>query len=200
MTNHFEIIFPLHDVERLKLVLAQELEHVICCERGAIVFEGSNFVYKFSISEVQAHMEDFGIQLKEALNNKLQLHESMTQDIGYLWNEAYRDKPGLVYEKSEEVPIWVGDKYRIWCAGKEGEPCFSLWMYNAADASIILEITPDYPWDFEGAEENSGYVSYDEWIKTYEPLVIRTIPKDIARQWLEQAEGIVRQIQENIER
>jgi hypothetical protein len=199
--NKDKIIFPWKDKDKLELQISEPLDTMTCCSRGTIIFHIDNIKYKFSISDVQGHMECFRDTLRKSLAGNCKLHKSITQNIGYLWNEAYRDKPGFVYEgKENEVKLWVGETFRKWVSGKKGIERFSSWIYNDKNDSIILEITPDYPWYDSDTTTYKNYVPYEEWIKSYKPLVIKTIPHEVARQWLEQAEYIVNKIGENIER
>jgi hypothetical protein len=64
-------------------------------------------------------------------------------------------------------------------------------------------MTPVYPWHFyelDDAQQQKNYIPYEEWIKNYKPLLIRTIPKDVAEQWLNQAQEILKKIEENTPR
>ncbi|CAM6000387.1 unnamed protein product [Sphagnum balticum] len=199
--NQLDIVFSLKNNDSMTLELPDSLFAIICCNRGMVVFRFDDICYQFSISGIEGHMECLSEMLKKASSGDLKLHPSMlAHDIGYLWNEAYRDRPGFVYEGNDgEVQLWVGDKYRIWCSREAGEQCFSAWIYNAEDDSIIIEITPDYPWYNSDAEEYADYIPYEEWIMGYKSAVKRTIPIDVVYQWIEQADYIKRRIEENIE-
>ena len=41
---------------------------------------------------------------------------------------------------------------------------------------------------------------WQAWHKDYKPLFIRTLPREVAQQWLDQANSILKQITDNIER
>lgn len=46
-------------------------------------------------------------------------------------------------------------------------------------------------------EEEPDYIPYEEWIKTYKPYFITTLSRETAQQWLEQAEYIIKIVDDN---
>src|SRR5205085_11669823 len=98
----------------------------------------------------------------------------------------------FTYEELGESEYWVGDKYRLWGYGSRG-----VWIYNSGDDSIIFEVTPAYAGGFAYPQK---CIPYNQWIKKYKPYLIRIIPRDVAQQWLEQCNAILKQIEENIKR
>lgn len=199
--NKHEVTFQLNAQEKITLMAEHSIENWNCCYDVPVVFFTDSIHYKLCEYDVRSSMEELSEKLTQALANKLQLHPSIKHDIGYLWNEAYGDKPGFVYKLSGKASLWVGHKYKFWTAGGKKFNTIT-WMYNDFAGSIILEITPEYRWEFEdeGMEEDEDFISYDEFIKNYQPLIIRIISADVARKWLEQANAIVKHIDENIAR
>jgi hypothetical protein len=185
-------IFSLNNTE--KIIIRSQLEDVIhCCYEASIFLCQDTEEILLSIDSVRMNMGWFSEALNKALSNNLQLHASITQDIGFLFNrDRNEEKPDLAYEKIERVNFWVGDKYKLWSYR------VATWLYNDQAGNIILEITPIYPKTFRDPAKDLDIDDYEAWMKTYEPMLIRTISVDTARTWLAQANDILKQIEENI--
>jgi hypothetical protein len=198
--SNFQINFILNNEEKLICDTYAQLNSLHCCSLGSIFFKGKDTSYLVADANIEDMLEHFVKMFKNALSNKLGLHESIKLDIGYLWNEARQDKPGLFYP---EEGLWVGWLVNhLWFSGK---PDFlDSWLYSDHEGNIIFEITPSYPWFYYDADEHPekqpNYVPYEEWIKNYKPLVIKKIPRDVAEKWIEQADYIVKKIDENMAR
>lgn len=131
--------------------------------------------------------------LKRAIADKLQLHESINKDIGFLWNEVLQDKGEMfpAYQLGG-IEHWVGEKYLLWSVpGK-----YSTWLYQRG-SEIFLEITPVYPWHFSEPKPTDQYYSYEEFIKNYKPLAVVEISKETAQRWLQQIEALLKIIEQN---
>src|SRR6185295_2879963 len=117
--------------------------------------------------------------LSKGLKNELQLHPSITEDIGYLKNimekhnqqefpdDKWTKSSNLVYENDEYYSLWVGTQYLLW-----GHNDLKTWIYNDKTGNIILEVTPLYP-DLFTEDKSTIKISYDVWIKSYKPFLIR---------------------------
>ena len=161
---------------------------------------------------VRYSIECFEGALKKALNNKLKLHSSiqmngpLVKDIGYIFNEQrYGNFKNIIEEKIEEgekKTLWIGYKYMVWAKN------FILWIYNDDIGDIILEITPC----FQGKriyldsnepltlEEKETIAKYNQWIKNYQPILIRKVSRKIVQIWLKQTNVILETIEKNIRR
>ncbi len=208
--NKHNLIFQLNDTEKIVVELDASIDGVNCCTEAPIVFfQGSKKVI-LSEDAVRNNMIILSNLLTKALKNKLQLHESITQDIGYLFNQ-YSDylcddtstvQNNFGYTKLDGRDTWAGNNYSLWNSD------LASWIYNDVDGSIIFELTPIYPEDFfytkneppilrQRLRRARQTVPYQEWIKGYAPYLITTIPHNVAQQWLEQADSIVKQIDES---
>jgi len=196
--NKHELIFKLNDSEKIIIQATDPVDDLHCCYRAPIVFFENTTEYTILDDTISLAMRDFSRLLQKALHNKLKLHQSITKDLGYLSNEDTQEKPGLFYKKVEGYDRWIGMDYFLWGLG--GDNALSAWLYNDEKGSIIFEITPDYPWMFDDSKKNPGYMSYKKWIKTYKPCVVRKISQDVAEKWLEQAEYILKKMNENMAR
>lgn len=142
-------------------------------------------------------MRDF---LKKALNHELLLHKSITSDIGYLLNGYHKNENGFIMERFENgFETWVGYKYHLWYAYKN-ETAYVTWIYNDNDKNIIFEITPSYPYFSCDPKKEPHYISFKKWMLSYKPYLIAKLSRETAQQWLEQAEHIVKTIDDNINR
>jgi len=198
-----EIIFILDDTTKIVMQLECPIDGIDCCFQEYVnIFLGSR-KYLLALDSIRYLMLEFNDLLTKALKIKLKLHKSITKDIGYLWNEKLQGKPGLIYMKLEDRNYWVGLNNLLWSTRDTMNPQLDTWIYNDHVENIILEITPAYPWhfsDLEEAEKDINYLPYEEWIKSYKPLLATTIPKDVAHTWLEQSNNILKIIDENVKR
>ena len=197
MKKH-EIIFTLSDTEQIIIKLEKNLEDINCCDESSIQLIMDKHTYLLSHDSISEQMYSLSHLLTEALANRLQLHESITKDIGYLYNEDLhwtfneelsKRPPHLVHV--QENNWWVGDKHNLWCHE------YQSWIYNDAQNNIIFELTPLYPGLFD-TEEKKYPVPFKEWMQNYKPFLMRTIPREVAQKWLEQANSILKTIEVNV--
>jgi hypothetical protein len=185
--------------------LNEPYDQIDCCSDACIIFCYDKYKIKVASDTIKYNISGLEYLLTKALNKKLKLHKSITKDIGYLYNQNLRavytkktkTHSELTYKKVENIDVWAGEDYQLFCY----DP--ATWLYNDNGDNIILEMTPVYPWHFyelDDAQQQKNYIPYEEWIKNYKPLLIRTIPKDVVEQWLHQAQEILKKIEENIAR
>ena len=197
----YKVQFILDEKEKIVLESQDNFDELDCCYKGKITFQKNNINILLSEDVIRDAMENLNFLLKKSLNKELYLHKSITQDIGFTYNQYSNDlrkddlslMNNFMYNELGKDKIWVWDKHYLWAGN------FVTWIYNDNDGNIILEITPLYPY-FDDEKKNTFYISYDEWIKNYKPYLIRKIPMEIARQWLTQANEIIQRINANIER
>ena len=200
--NKHNIIFKLNNEENIVIELENPIEELDCCSEAPIIFFHGSKKVILSTDSVRNNMIILSNLLTKALSNKLQLHESIIEDIGYLynqysdylWNKKSKVQDNFGYSKLDGRDTWVGNNYSLW------DSDLASWIYNDTDASIVFEVTPVYPEDFFCTKRKPQKVSYQEWIKGYAPYLIKKIPHNVAQQWLAQANDILKQIDENVER
>lgn len=201
--KQYEIEFRLNKIEKIVFMSENPIASTHCCSEASIIFTENN--HQFLLDEkgaIRFNLECLIGVLAPAIENKLKLHGSIQKDIGYLYNDELQNKPkpDLIYEERTEIKRWIGEKYSLWY----GE--FPTWIYNNQAGEIIFEMTPYFPGrptypskdELPTIEEIENSKWYDEWIKDYEPILIRIIPREVAQQWLDKANGILEQIEENI--
>lgn len=199
MTKH-KIIFSIDSTSQLIIPLKDPVEWLgpLYLEKILLVVNLKKNI--LSKSTVYHDLLDLADLLNKALKQQLFLHHSITKDLGYLDNERLCNDADLPTQSFSNGGIaWVGYKYHLWSA-RNKLISLNSWIYNNPNGSIILEVTPLYPYMFCEPEEEPDYIPYEEWIKTYEPYFITTLSRETAQQWLDQAERIIKIIEDNQKR
>ncbi len=182
-----ELIFKLDELEFIKFVPDHDLnceETKHCCDHAKIYFIHEQQSLLIGQNPSGDILNQFAKNLGNALDNKLQLHESITQNLGFMINEYYHQ----IFSPNSESSYWVGLNYEIWSTMGDANTYTTTWLYNDDKGDIILEITPLYTWSFQENEiENPMFTTYDEFIKNYKPILRRVIPHKIAQAWLKKA-------------
>ncbi len=196
----FILNFILNSTEQITIQLKDSLNSLDYCYRANIFWHKQDKNFLLSNDSLHYDMERFNNFLEKALNNELQLHESCTQDIGYLYNEYYQNKHNFILHNfTSGGQDWIGYQHHLWESSKNNVRLIT-WLYNNINGTIIFEITPCYPYLFCEPTEQPDYIPYKEWIKTYQPYLIQEIPKKTAQEWLTQAEYIIKIIKTNEEK
>lgn len=185
-------VFKLNDQEQFIIKTTDPIENLHCCSAVPVTFETAKTQYIVSDWNTYEEIRRFNKILNEALNNALYLDKLIIEDIGYFYNQEEHQGINSVYNTLS--PYWA------WSTPSNTRT----WIYNDQEENIILELTPAYPWfDFdpeEHPEKKKAFIPYAEWIKTYKPYVVRTIPRDVAEQWLKQTQYILKHINANLRR
>lgn len=193
-----QIVFTLNEKSELIFTSEGSLENLLNCDMGKINFSTPHFHVLLRDDFICEGFFILRHLLQEALHNELQLHESITNDIGLMWNKELHRDLDLVYEKCEGQQFWVGQRNLAWSTPGNVNPRLSTWVYNDKNGNIIFEITPNYRWHFvDPLPEEKDYISYEEFMKNYEPLVITTVSKKVAHRWLEQIDALLEMIEHN---
>ena len=145
-----------------------------------------------------SHLDALGILrdrwidiLKAILANQRPLKIG-TRGLGYEWNQITAQE----IRYCDRGNYWWGISYIVG-GGFNGEKYTSGWLYNDEQGQIIFEVTENYFWHFEDESEGEHYITYQEFMKNYKPLITRIIPHEVARRWLAQCEHLLEQICEN---
>ncbi|MFA6066403.1 MAG: hypothetical protein WC707_04465 [Candidatus Babeliaceae bacterium] len=190
------IFFELNNNEKLVIELQDPLDMVFPCDDIWIKYLGKNSL-TLSYDCLFYSLNQFTGMLLSATNNSLPLHPSINKDIGYLWNQELHGEPELLQEEHQGQLFWVGERYNLWSTPGDIRPKVTTWLYNDKNGDIIFEITPNYFWHFDEPTPDEDYITYEEFMKNYEPYVIRTIPHEVAQTWLEQASKLLEQVENN---
>jgi hypothetical protein len=193
----YEIIFILNYQEKIIVQSPYPIHELVPCDEIPILFLYNKHHYVLNTDFIHEAMYKLRALLTKALANKLPLHKSIKKNIGYLWNEYLQDKPGFVYKTVDGFDYWVGQSNLLWNTPSTVKPETATWLYNDNNGSIILEITPTYPWHFVEPKEGEVKIPYEQWIMQYKPLIIRIIPREVAEQWLKQAQDLVAMLEKH---
>jgi len=178
----------INNTKYLTLEMMGPVEEVYLFDDITIVYHDARKQYVLYTKDfVCEALRGFESVLKLALNNQLTLHESIQEDIGFLWAEYLQRKENHIFieEPLENSSCWVGLNYHLF-EYKE----YDTWLYNK-DGEIYLKITPSYQWHFDEPQKNENFIPYEEFIKNYKPLVILKIDKEQAEEWLKIVSNLV---------
>ena len=141
--------------------------------------------------------ESFINSVHKSLNCALTLDKSINQNLGFMYNEYCQEKKGFVMVSTDDHSsmYWIGLNYNIWSTYNTTKPMLTIWLYNDQNNNIIFEITPLYRWSFKPDEpENPDFITYEEFMKDYQPVIRRVVPRDVAIDWLDQAMQVYRSL------
>ena len=95
-TNNVSINFELTPNEQIGIDLGSSLSEVDPCDDVKIIFHGND---SFVLSDdcFLYVMCEFMRMMQASLDNAIQLHSSITKDIGYLYNQELHGDEGFVY-------------------------------------------------------------------------------------------------------
>ncbi|MCX5923138.1 MAG: hypothetical protein NTU89_01080 [Candidatus Dependentiae bacterium] len=197
--------FYINSSEKEFISIDEDISEITLFENIKINFEGVN-KYILINDCFDYTIDVLKNMLKEAINNKLPLHKSLINKnknslIGYQWSQYLqkRKRKSLVYDRTRGGIQWVGYLHNLF-ETSHGIDRPASWLYNDEHGNIILEITPVYPWFSSKPEAGETFVKYSEWMKSYKPLLIRTISKETAQQWLKQIDELIEVVKANDER
>ena len=122
---------------------------------------------------------EYVLAKKEELPDQIRIGE-----VGYRYHVDSR----IEHEKSIDDYC----KFTVWSGGFS-EPRFHTWLYKKNN-TIYFEISPEYPWlstDPTEEEKLDIYISFDQFMKTYKPILVVEIDKAIAQKWLDSCRRIL---------
>lgn len=197
MTSHF--VLQLNKLISIKIDSFGAIETLYPCDEVIVTLCRESNEYNLAEDCVRVELESLQGLLSSALRNNAPLHESIKQDIGYLWNEELQNKPGLTYESLDSgTAYWVGLRNLLWETRGNAKLVLSSWLYNDSDGSIVLEITPSYPWHFKTSSRKEKFITYEQWLQKYKPLEKFIIPKNVASAWKDQITSVLESIEKNV--
>lgn len=194
------LIFTLDNHEKLEILLNNKNDIIHCCYEASMALSINNENMIVSNSTITNYAERLHDKLALAINNKLRLDSSIIQGLGYYWNQwLNEDNPDLFYLQDQDSKYWIGINYFLWGTSGGAVNKFATWLYNDAQGNIIFEVTPLFPGTLVDWNDPVEMQAYQEWMKKkYKPFFTRIIPKDLAMQWLGQADTILTTIRENV--
>ena len=196
--------FNFDNTRKDALVITERLNEIVLYEYVNINFCGVN-TYALEQDCFDHVMHRVKYFLGETLGEKLKLHKSLRSSsgvslLGYQWCKYLqkKERKDLIYDREKKGIQWVGYSYVLFESSGSYGP--TTWLYNDEQGNIVFELTPVYPWFYSDPEPKKTFIKYSEWMKTYKPLLIRTISKETAQQWLKQIDELVEVVKKNDER
>ena len=194
--------FNLDITKKEALVINERLNEIVLYEYINISFDGVS-QYDLDQSCFDYVILSFKSTMHNALNEELKLHPSLRDNLGisvlgYQWCKYLKkeERKDLMYNRENKGIQWVGYQYTLF----ETSDTPASWLYNDENGDIVFELTPVYPWFHSRPEQGETFIKYSEWMKTYKPLLIRTISKETAQQWLKQIDELIEVVKKNDER
>jgi hypothetical protein len=193
-----ELIFKLSELECIKISTEHHVDFAeidYCCGDAKMYFVNQQQL-RICQETVGLIFEAWISRLNKVINSKLFLHESLIQNLGLMWNQKFQKKSNNFFMTSTtdgKSSYWIGLNYEVGGTFNDANPYVTTWLYNDNAGDIILEVTPFYKWSMQEQEpEDPDFISYDEFVKNYKPLIHRVVPRDVAMVWLEQAMKVYR--------
>ena len=162
---------------------------------GDVFFQTDNQSYQiYGEFPLQIFLLTLKKLLTKSLFGNLQLHHSIHQNIGYLYNRQGNDPTFIAtqYTDQNNDTYWVGINYELGCYN------YVAWIYNDEESNIIFEITPAYPRRIDqGNPEELEH--YQAWMQEYKSTYKTIISDQTAQQWLLQIQEILDAITQNMQ-
>jgi hypothetical protein len=185
--------------------LSVEMDNVafdqVTCFEDVLIYFNNDKKYLLNTDCLHYSLYSLWDMLSVALKNKFSLSESISCDLGYLWNEYLQnniDNVNYEYKVIENQKIWIGQEHLLWETAGSIKPKLNTWIYNDKQGNIIFEITPSYYWKFiDSLADEQDYITYEEFIKNYKPLLIEKISKETAKEWIKKIDELMKIIESN---
>jgi hypothetical protein len=147
----------------------------------------------------------WGLMLKKLLDGELKLHPSIQKNIGYLASKLIHKRgmaraagkavddndSDLHYERDKQgTKYWVGADYEFALRYDT-----ATWLYEK-NGKYFLEITPTYIWHFiKDGRNKEGYVSYDKFMKNYQPIATIELKTELVKEWMLQIMALLKNLE-----
>lgn len=192
MKNKSFIEFEINKEKKIVINFFEPLLGVCGCFHITVTFVDGKEQFLMAEDVASYLLKELIFSLKKALNNKLVLHNSISNKIGYLWiqycfysfNKNFL-KRHLVLDKDG---WWIGGQHLLWAYD------LGMWLYNNDKEEIVLEITPLYKGP---SVEDGGYALYEKFLNEYKTCCVIKLPKELIGQWLDKAEKVLAILEEN---
>lgn len=185
MTYIFHTIHLSNDVQ-LSFTSEEPIEHrfdevTVVCRNQSKTF----IVFDDIIQEAVCNLHD---ALSKCLMNELTLDSNLNVGmVGKAWNNwAYNYN---LTEREEGLKLEVLQRYWVWSTSRG----YQTWIYQYHNKTFI-EMSPSYKWHFDEPTKDENFISFEEFMKDYEPLVIELSLEQI-REILDSLEQIKKDLE-----
>ncbi len=194
-----KIKFPINEFCGFFLELPYKKSKLSCCDMGLISYYDLRSNNHYILDEQEPVMSCL-LSLEGSLTLVFRGEAEFdfipqVFGLGYLWNEGNHD---LVTRLNEGQNLVENEKdlvssYQVWSSSLHN---YSTWLYTN-NKKIYFEVTPDYPWHYIEPKLSDPFISYEEFMKTYRPLVLEEISRTVAEQWLVKTQELLEIIHKN---
>lgn len=168
---------PIHDLALLQYI--------------QIFFQTGDTSFLLYTDDSGQALSAFCWQLKQALQGTHILSSKIAKsDVGYFHNESDPLPVDERIARANKINTFL-----VWSA-LGVKPYLETWLYNDKQGNIIFHVTELYCPDYDKPSAERKRL-YQEFMKNYKPLVVCTIPPEVAREWLEKCTWLLKVVEDN---
>ncbi len=193
------VIFPFNMHGQFKIRLLEvSFGNLTPFDWGIAYVYLGNLSLELTTCHIRETMDMIRNKMDRILNQGFKLPPT-DKDIGLYSNDYFQEKSDLDPKIIEKLPYcWI-------LSSTSNDPQLtSTWLYMDANDNIIFEVTPTYPWYYwhkpKTKKEKAEYITYEEFVNSYKPLVKVELSKETAQQWLKQANEIITLLEANYQK
>jgi len=156
-----------------------------------IIFQGKDNSYCIGEDDVLGGLQSFIFGLTKSVEKKRIILESSCICRGNIGLQMVKEFVEIIVNdnaNADENKLCLHQKYKIF--GYKNKRVS--WLYNDHYENIILEITPWFD-----VRKHKNKALYKKWIENYKPILKRTITPEIAQQWIQQMQMLLRTVRAN---
>jgi hypothetical protein len=194
-----KLVLFMNNTEYLKIILQHKNDTIDCCYEAEMILQQNNISTVIAHNTVLMYAEQLQQRLHLALNNQLQLDDSIINDPGYYWNRWLNEKnPDLVCTTTKNGTYWIGNTYFLWSTSGGAPHKFSTWLYNNHAGQIVLQVCPLFAGTLVDWDDALEMQAYQQWLKNeYQAFYTHVISTQTAQAWLDQINTIINEIKYN---
>jgi len=195
--NKDQMVFALNKNEKIIIDLSYSIEEILPFDPICISFSFEATV-KLAKGHILPTLREFKNVLKKAMDEQSTWPDKINEDIGCIWNKVLKDDipdENIVLLQGETVKYWSGQRYIAWSTTGNMKPHTTTWIYNNPEGNIIFHITPVLKNILTASKKK-----YDIFMQSYKPFLMRTIPKNVAQEWLNQIDDALKIVESKLKK
>lgn len=187
-----ELILPLDTTSRLIIQSPVPINDLALLQRVQIVFQDGTAEYVLYVQEIVEALDTLCPCIQRVLTgNHILAPRIANKDIGYLHNKSTWLSFIRYMERVRRLHPFL-----VLSALGDDFPYLETWLYNDKAGNIILHIT-EFCRHEVGVSRKDYKIVHDQFMKNYKPLVVRTVPREVAKEWLFQLERLLKITEDN---
>jgi len=173
--TYIEILIP--DFEKKVNYYYEPIQSLHMFDEVSVVLKQGKREYLLLSDIINEIIVTFKNSLQYALINKLLLPDVLAiGKIGYQYNiDTHNENHDLV--DYSNFWLWSGKTIQT-------------WIYNK-NSKIYLEIAPSYPWLYREPEKDDSYITFEDFEKSYKPILVQEISRETTEKWLDKFNNIL---------